>query len=232
MSDDLARRVAGRAARGAREGALVFVRLKELHERPVDGHFDVEHLKAVHAYLFQDLPEHRPGVIRTDTGGWSKTRVLEGEHEYYDVHYAHENIEARLAGILSGFGGPATLRGLSADEAAAKLAALYGDLDHVHGFYEGNSRTLREFLRELAGAGGFSLQWAQTNAGAPERNALYIARDVAALERAFPGLTPERGMETNDRAEYGVSLALPRLRRRMGSHSLEEIIREGLSREP
>jgi hypothetical protein len=72
------------------------------------------------------------------------------------------------------------------------------------------------------------LNWATTSVGATERNRLYVARDIAVLERAFPGLTPQRGMETNDRAEYEASLALPALRRVPGA-SLEAVIREGLT---
>jgi hypothetical protein len=105
---------------------------------------------------------------------------------------------------------------------------LYGDLDHAHSFYDGNSRTLREFTRSLADAAGYELNWSSTNVTAAERNCLYVARDIAVLERAFPGLTPQRGMETNDRAEFEASLALPAIRRVPGA-SLEAIIREGLT---
>lgn len=201
MSDDRARRAAEHAENEVREGELVFARIRELRREPLPGRFDVEHLKAVHTYLFQDLPHHRPGVFREDTERWGKARMLEGTSWTHGVHYANENIEARIKGILDRFGGPAALRGLTLDDAAGKLAELYGDLDHAHGFYEGNSRTLREFTRELTLAAGLDLQWGHTNTGAAERNALYIARDVAVLDRAFPGLTPECG--TQNRARPG-----------------------------
>ncbi len=54
---------------------------------------NVQHMKAVQAYLFQDLQAHKPGVILADTGGWSKNRTLEGEHGCYDILYAHQNIK-------------------------------------------------------------------------------------------------------------------------------------------
>ena len=65
------------AAEG-REAALVANRIRELNTRPPIGEFDRSHLQAVHAYLFQDLPHHRPGEVRGDASGWSKTRTLEG----------------------------------------------------------------------------------------------------------------------------------------------------------
>ena len=210
-----------------REGALVANRIRELNERPPIGDFDRAHLQAVHAYLFQDLPHHRPGELRSDTSGWSKTRMLEGQLGAHDVHYAHENIAGRVDKVLRDLGGPATLSGLPPETVASRMARLYGDLDHAHSFYEGNSRTLREFTRSLAQAAGYELNWAPTGADAEQRNRLYVARDIAVLERAFPGLTPERGMETNDRFEYEASLALPALRR--CGPTLETVIQEGLT---
>ena len=121
--------------RERREANLVSNRIGELHETPIQGNFDTAHLKATHAYLFQDLPHHRPGIIRADTNAsWIKHRVLEGQTTGYDVPYAHRDIERRLDTILSAFGGPGTLRGLTRDAAAKRMAELYGDLDHAHAF--------------------------------------------------------------------------------------------------
>ncbi len=214
------------AAEG-REAALVANRIRELNTRPPIGEFDRTHLQAVHAYLFQDLPHHRPGEIRGDTSGWSKTRMLEGQTGAHDVHYAPDNVAGRVDKVLRDLGGPAALSGLPPDAFAGRMARLYGDLDHAHSFHEGNSRTLREFTRSLAQAVGYELNWAPTGADAEQRNRLYVARDIAVLERAYPGLTPERGMETNDRYEYEASLALPALRRR--GPTLETVIKEGLT---
>ena len=223
----------GHSGPSALEADLVFTRVLELHDNPVQGHFNLAHLKAIHAYLFQDFPEHRPGRVRDDTTErWTKQRVLEGWTRAYAVHYAHDAVEARISAILRAFGGTRGLHGRSLDAASARLAALYGDLDHAHGFYEGNSRTLREFTRELALASGFSLDWVGTRVGADERNRLYIARDIAVLERAFPGLTPDRAMETDDRAEYEASFTLEGLRRRAGDWPLAAIVRQALSRSP
>ena len=42
-------------------------------------------------------------------------------------------------------------------------------------------------------------------------------------------MTPERAMETDDRAEYEASFVLGRLRLAMGDKSLEAIVRERLT---
>jgi cell filamentation protein len=223
VSDD-ASDATQREARAQREADLVAVRVKELAEKPVPGLFDLAHLKAVHAYLFQDLPEHQPGVVRADADGWHKARELEGRGLSHVVHYAHVGIAARIEAILRDFGGPATLKGLPLDRAASGLATLYGDLDHAHGFYEGNSRTLREFMRSLALAADYTLDWTRVGIGAEARNALYVARDVAVLERAYPGLTEARAMATNDRVEYEAWWHLTKLRELQGENALERII--------
>lgn len=139
------------------EGVITANRLRELAKLPAQGSFDFEHLKTLHAYIFQDLPHHRPGETRPDTGGWSKFRALEGSVAVHEVHYAHDNIERRAARALHDLGGPAALSGLTPDAFASRMAKLYGDLDHVHSFHEGNSRTLREFTRSLAQASGYDL---------------------------------------------------------------------------
>ena len=123
---------------------------------------------------------------------------------------------------------PISIKGLSRAAAAARLAELYAALDHAHAFYEGNSRTLREFTRELASEAGYSLDWVKTGIGAKQRNALYVARDLAVLERAFPDLTPEKAMLTSDRAEYEALVTLEGLRRAVGAATLAAIIRDGL----
>ena len=229
MSQDAARNAESHA-REERESELVRARLTELFERPITGRFDLKHLKAVHAYIFQDFPEHRPGIIRERTEKtWVKHRILEDRDSFYDVPYANQKIQPKLTAALRASGGPGAIEGQDLDTAAKRLAALYGDLDHAHGFYEGNSRTLREFTRSLAAAAGFLLDWIGTAIGPEQRNTLYLARDLAVFERAYPGLTPERAMETNDRAEYEASFVLARLRKAAGDQTLEAMIRARLA---
>jgi len=229
VSDDDEQRAGEKARDEQNEAALVYNRIRELRLDPIKGNFDAEHLKAVHRYIFQDLPHHRPGIVREDTSNWTKHRALEGRPVVYDVPYASQDILAKITNALEEFGGPDAIDGLTPDAAATRLAQLYGDLDHAHGFYEGNSRTLREFTRELAKEAGFNLDWTKTGVGAKERNELYVARDLAFYEREFPGLTEERAMQTDDRREYEAYFTVRSLREAAGDRTLEAIIREGLT---
>ncbi len=108
-------------AREQREADLVAVRLKEIRENPIQGNFDLGHLKKVHAYIFQDLPEYKPGVIRERTeDAWIKHRALEGRPGVYDVYYANQGIEDRIKKALHEFGGADAIKGLAPDAAATR----------------------------------------------------------------------------------------------------------------
>ena len=194
---DEARRIA------LQEGALTFARIGELDDAPVDGSFDAMHLNEVHRRIFQDLPHHAPGAYRPAAPAHIKARMLEHSGHRYFVHYApRSQVDAGVVQVLSDLGGPGGLKGLDAPRFAQRMARLYGDLDYLHPFKEGNSRTLRAFTRQLASTAGYALDWNTTNADAASRDRLYIARDKEVLKRAFPGLDQERAMKTEHRAEY------------------------------
>ncbi len=211
-----------------REFDQVANRIEELSENPIRGDFDAKHLIAIHAHIFQDLPHHQPGVTRCDTQNWVKHRALEDSTIRYDVGYTSDNVKERIGIILEKFGGPKSLEGLSVHDAAQRLAKLYGDLDHAHGFYEGNSRTLREFTRELASQSGLKLDWVGTNVTCEKRNDLYIARDIEVMNRAYPDLTQDLAMQTNDLREYEAFFRLEALQKLANGKTLASIIEGSL----
>jgi cell filamentation protein len=183
-----------------REALLVANRLSELSEHPLSGQFDRAHLQSIHSYIFQDVPENEPGKIRVAKGEWWKFRQLENESIGYRVDYATSNISDRLDETLRLFKGPDALRRLSADQFAAQMSHLYGDLDYTHGFKDGNSRTLREFTRTLALQAGHELNWVPTNVDAEKRNHLYMSRDILVLERGLADPSSGRRIEIQNYA--------------------------------
>lgn len=46
------------------ERKLIMLRLLELIDKPIEGKFDLKHLQAIHAYIFQDVYDWE-GKIRT-----------------------------------------------------------------------------------------------------------------------------------------------------------------------
>ena len=107
-----------------READLVRLRLGELYETPIQGCFDRAHLQVIHALLFQDLPHHRPGVIRSNTDVWNKVRELEGHGPPHVVRYVHKGVATRISAILRTFGGLASLQALTPEQVAVRMARL------------------------------------------------------------------------------------------------------------
>jgi len=116
------------------------------------------------------------------------------------------------------------LRGLSTPDFVRTISKLYGDLDHLHPFSEGNSRTLRSFTRQLAEQTGHELDWNITNANAVTRDALYKARDIEVLRRTYPAIDAvSAAQQDGDRL---LLKAAETLRRFANADRLDELIRQ------
>lgn len=170
-----------------------FARISDLEDSPIEGNFDSVHLQAIHAYIFQDSPQHSPGQFRPDVKhAWTKNRVLESNGLSYLVPYCRGKfIPKKLTQALRNLKTPAQVSAMDATEFSSYLGSLYGDLDYIHPFSEGNSRTLRTFTRLMARHWGIDLDWSASNANAASRDQLYMARDIEVLKRAYPNLSAE-----------------------------------------
>ena len=80
-------------------------------------------------------------------------------------------------------------RGLNQEAFAHRGAEILGTLNAVHPFREGNGRTQREFVRELAHKNGYWADWSKVS-----REELYEASDVSFMRgenTLFEGLLKE-----------------------------------------
>ena len=55
------------------------------------------------------------------------------------------------------------LANLPLSQFASRAAHYLGELNAIHPFREGNGRTQREFIRELAGRNGYALDWSRVS---------------------------------------------------------------------
>lgn len=172
-------------------GQYALTRALELAEKPYNGEINADRLKEIHGYIFQDSlgnSTYSPGQFREDAENWTGRRVLKDSNfspDRYLVHYLPSSkIDAKLNEILGAVDIEA-LKSMDKEAAAKSLAKLYSDLDFVHPFYEGNSRSIRFLTQEIADRAGLSVNWSNTNSSNDARNELYIARDRAVLQRAF-----------------------------------------------
>lgn len=129
-----------------RERDLANLRSRELFERPVQGRFDFEHLREVHRYLFQDVYDWA-GEVRT-------VDIAKGN--LFCRSFAIETEAERIFGKLEN---EEYLRGLMIGELAKRLAYYFAEINALHPFREGNGRTQREFIRQLALLNGYFLSF-------------------------------------------------------------------------
>ncbi|MDQ1829252.1 Fic family protein [Massilia scottii] len=75
-----------------------------------------------------------------------------------------------------------------------RIGRLYSELDYIHPFSDGNSRTLRTFTKQLANQAGYGLDWSRFDRSDGGRDFLYIARDRSVNELAKPHIKDEDTM--------------------------------------
>lgn len=129
------------------ERRLTMLRLLDLLEHPAEGDFDFRHLQNIHRYIFQDLYTWA-GKIRTvdisKSTVFCKARFIGGQAEVLFGKLKRENL----------------LAGLSEEGFIKRLAWYFSEINALHPFREGNGRTQREFIRELALYNGYTVRFA------------------------------------------------------------------------
>lgn len=121
------------------------LRVAELRARPIAGKFDLDHLKAIHAHVFQDTYEWAGQVraVNLSKGGTSFAKV--------------DFIELQAKLISQDLGKERNLQGLQKPQFVDRLAHYYAEWNALHPFREGNGRSTREFIGQLAREAGYEL---------------------------------------------------------------------------
>jgi cell filamentation protein len=130
------------------ETAATYQRLRELESLGLTGTFDLHHLRALHRYIFQDI---FPWAGELRVVGISK-----GSSHFGPVAY----IASSLTETLEKLRRENLLIGLSPQAFAARASFYLGEINAIHPFREGNGRTQRELIRQLALHAGHPLSWA------------------------------------------------------------------------
>lgn len=175
------------------EEKLVFLRMTELDSAPVEGAFDYAHFKAIHRHLFQDVYEWA-GEERTAP---TDQFMIKAGHAYYP---AGPEMTKAAEKLFAGLAKDNFLRGLGFDDFVAKLAELWGELNVVHSFREGNTRTQTVFFDALVTAAGYQLDVERLASDSRVRAEFIAARfhsqdtgDNAQLEEVLRGIVAPQG---------------------------------------
>jgi cell filamentation protein len=131
-----------------RIASLSAMRVLELSRAPLKGKFDVQHLRRIHQYIFQDVfpwagDFREVTTSRTNSFGFPPPQFL----------------IPSLETLFAALAGERLLSGLNANAFADRAGYYLGELNAIHPFREGNGRTQREFIRTLALEAGHRVSW-------------------------------------------------------------------------
>lgn len=132
------------------ERKLTALRLIELLTKPAHGNFDFKHLQAIHKYIFQDIYEWA-GKVRTVN--------IEKGNMFCNVLF----IESQAEEIFLKLKKDHCLNGMPYDDFVKKLAYYFSEINALHPFREGNGRSQREFIRQLALKNGYIVNFRNTS---------------------------------------------------------------------
>lgn len=113
-------------------------------KEPFRRDLTINHYISLHKYLFGDIYEFG-GELRKEFTNKTNDEINgeDGIRIYCNPNYIYENLNARLIAMKKD-----AVKVKSKEDLISFLATNYMELYYIHPFREGNSRTLREFLRE------------------------------------------------------------------------------------
>ncbi len=127
------------------EAKITAAKSLSLRQKGITGNFDKQHFLKIHHYLFEDIYPFA-GKLREEN-------IAKGTFRFAMWEY----IEPELEKLLKKLKEENYLANLSKEELAKKLAYYLAELNVLHPFREGNGRTEREFIRQLALKNGYIL---------------------------------------------------------------------------
>lgn len=128
------------------ERKLVALRQAELNSNSVKGMLDFNHFRAIHKYLFQDI-------------FWWAGEVRNCNIAKRDLFCLVEHIDSYATDIFERLHSDNFYIELSNDDTIKKIVTLFGDINALHPFREGNGRTQREFVSMLAKINGLEIDF-------------------------------------------------------------------------
>lgn len=164
-----------------------------LRDTGVTGKFDVDHLKSIHEQVF--------GKIYDWAGEFRGIQVWKGGTEFA----APNEIKDKLEHLCDKIRERNYFRDMDHDGAANAMADAMSELNMIHPFREGNGRTQRAFLGQLALNAGYDLDFTKMSENDMRNASMSAARGNGNLMRylfreALSDRIYEPGSVKNDKA--------------------------------
>lgn len=133
------------------EYRLVHVREIQARMEPIEGNFDLDHLRRIHKHLFQDMYAWA-GELRTID--FAKRGRTDGLVSQFMPTVVLELKGEELAKFIADRN---NLKGLPKKDFVQAITEVHTRLNELHPFREGNGRSARIFLVNLAKAAGYDI---------------------------------------------------------------------------
>ena len=140
------------------EYAVTNLKITELHEKPIQGDFNQEHLEKIHKHLFEDIY------------GWAgKTRDVQSAKTYMDegqrcrTKFCHpDSFSEAFDDVKQYLIETNNLKKTNGRENFVEgFVDVQRKLNHIHPFPEGNGRSLQVFMQQLAKEAGYDVDYSK-----------------------------------------------------------------------
>ena len=159
-------------------------RIAELEINPKPGEFDLDHLKAIHQHLFQDVYDWagKPRSVFIMKGG-----SMFAHPDFIETYWSMEQKKLEAQNFL---------RGMDKEKFTGELARHYGEINAIHPFREGNGRSTQVYLSQLAKEAGYELDYSKVSKERwNEAAKLSFNSDTHAMQQVFAAIaTPTKAI--------------------------------------
>lgn len=131
------------------ESHITIAKISILQQNPIEGNFDFEHYKAIHKFIFEDLYEWA-GIPRTVDISKKGTFFV-----------AAKNIDEIATACFERLKNQNYFKDLDMDDFVEEITDFYCVTNNLHPFREGNGRTQRVFLSQLALSAGYEMDFSK-----------------------------------------------------------------------
>ena len=132
------------------EREITSLKIAVAKSKPIEGHFDLEHLKCIHKFVFEDIYSWA-GCLRHVNISKGNQFCLAANLETYGNSIFDK---LKSENYLIGFQG----------NVPNALAYYLSEINVLHPFREGNGRTQRLFIEYLADNAGYSVDFSSVSA--------------------------------------------------------------------
>lgn len=131
------------------ERDMTMMRIIQLEHRGVTGHFDIDHIKSIHRHIFGDVYDWAGEFREIDIGKGG------------DWFLQADMIPSELSLLCKDIQSHGQFDDVPITDVADILADVMCRVNEIHPFREGNGRTQRVFVRQIALHAGYELDFSK-----------------------------------------------------------------------